>query len=177
MVKPPDSAFLKQAELAQAALKTFTTVQFVKSTAVVKAAIAELVDSTVLFNSYVPGFVSHPLFQEIPPSVFHVLEKFFHKHPNFDVPINYAKIAGLDARVRDSLNQPPSFKNGMCLYSFLPSFPSHPFLFSDLVAPTGPRADKGKKNKTTVRPLYLFPFFSLSYLFLGQASSTLQGVR
>lgn len=121
---PSESSFRKQAELAQEALKNFTAVQSLKSTAVIKTAIDELVDSTILFNNYVPFFVSHSLFQEIPSSVFHVLEKFFYKHPNFDVPANYSKIAGLDARVRDSLNHPAPVKNGMFIY-----FSSYFFLF------------------------------------------------
>lgn len=114
MVKvPSEPAFKKQAETAQDALKNFTAVQSFKSTAVVKAALNDLVDSTVAFNHFAPSFVSHPLFQEIPPAVFHVLEKFIHKNPNFDMPPDYAKVVGLDARVRDFLT-----KKGMFYLSF-----------------------------------------------------------
>jgi hypothetical protein len=117
MVKAPSKlAFKKQAKLAQDALKNFTAVQSFKLTAVVKAALDDLVNSTVAFNHFAPSFVSHALFQEIPPAVFHVLEKFIHKNLNFNMPSDYAKIVGLDARVRDFLS-----KKGTC------SFVSHKF--------------------------------------------------
>jgi len=100
---PSESSFKKQAALVQDLLKNFTAVQHLKSTLVLKAAISELIDSTIAFNHFIPFFLAHPLFQEIPPAVFHVLEKFLHKNPNFDMPSGYAKIVKLDARVRDSL--------------------------------------------------------------------------
>jgi hypothetical protein len=100
---PSESAFKKQADAASDALKTFTAVRDSKSLIIVKAAIAELIDATVGFNNFVPFFVSHALFQEIPPAVFNVLEEFSNKNPKFDMPSAFAKVAGLDARVKDSI--------------------------------------------------------------------------
>lgn len=120
---PSESSFKKQAEIAQDALKNFTAVQSFKSPVVIKAALDELVTSTVAFNSFIPFFLSHPLFQEIPPAVFHVLEKFMHKNPNFDMPSDYAKIVGLDTRIRESLTQQTSLKKGLSLsFIFLARF-------------------------------------------------------
>lgn len=145
---PSESSFKKQAELAQDALKNFTAVQSLKSTALIKAAIDDLIDSTVAFNHFVPFFVSHPLFQEIPPAVLHVLEKYIHKNPNFDMPSDYAKVVGLDARVRDSLSQPAPNKK-------------------DAVSSTVSRAEKNKKGKLAVccRSFLFILSFSLFYLF------------
>jgi hypothetical protein len=114
-VMPSESSFKKQAELASDSLKNFTAVQDLKSSAVIKAAMTELIDATVLFNNFVPFFVSHPLFQEVPSAVFNVLKKFSAKHPSFDMPQTMAKIAGLDARVKDSM----SLKKGFFLFLFM----------------------------------------------------------
>ena len=100
---PSKNAFKKQAEAASEALKAFVAVQNLKSTIIVKAAMTELVDATVGFNAFVPFFVSHVLFQEIPPVVHAVLEKLSIKNPSFDMPPGIAKIAGLDACVRDAI--------------------------------------------------------------------------
>jgi hypothetical protein len=101
---PSESAFKKQAEIASDALKTFTAVQNSSSPTIVKAAVTELIDATIEFNNFVPFFVPHALFQEIPPAVFNVLENFSKKHPNFAMPSAIAKVAGLDARVKDSIS-------------------------------------------------------------------------
>ena len=135
LIMPSENAFKKQAELASEALKAFVAVQNLKSTVIVKAAMTELIDATVGFNTFVPFFVSHPLFQEIPPAVNTVLEKFSIKNPNFDMPPGIAKIAGLDARVRDTMT-----KKGQSLYPlFFPRFLltlSQTFL--SLLVPTKP---------------------------------------
>ena len=161
---PSESSFKKQAALVQDLLKNFTAVQYLKSTVVLKAAISELIDSTIAFNHFIPFFLAHPLFQEIPPAVFHVLEKFLHKNPNFDMPSGYAKIVKLDARVRDSLT--PS--KGMSPFFLCLGILSYLFYFiSDTVAPTGPRVDKNKKGKLAVRLLMLLFIISiLTYFFL-----------
>jgi hypothetical protein len=109
-------------------MKNFSAVQSLKSTIVIKAALNELVDATAAFTDFVPVFTSHPLFQEIPPAVFHLLEKFLHKNPNFDMPPNYSKIVKLDARIRNTLTQTTLDQKVA-------------------VTPTGPRADKSKKGK------------------------------
>jgi len=119
---PSESSFKKQAEIAQDALKNFTAVQFLKSPVVIKAALNELIDATVAFNSFMSFFISHPLFQEIPPAVFHVIEKFMHKNPNFDMPSDYAKIVSLDTRIRDYLTKPSSVKKGMSIFLFFMLF-------------------------------------------------------
>ena len=124
---PSESSFKKQAALAQDSLKNFTAVQSMKSTVVLKAAISELIDSTIAFNHFLPLFLSHPLFQEIPSAVFHVLEKFIHKNPNFDMPSGYSKVVSLDARVRDSLSLPAS--KGMFYSLLVCQFFFNTFLF------------------------------------------------
>lgn len=112
-IMPSENSFKRQADAASDALKVFVSVQNSKSTAVVKAAMTELIDATIGFNNFVPFFVSHSLFQEIPPAVHTVLEKFSKKNPSFDMPASIAKVAGLDARVRDSM---AVAKRGSSLY-------------------------------------------------------------
>jgi len=133
---PSESSFKKQADLAQDALQSFTAVQSLKSPVVIKAALDDLVAATVAFNNFVPFFTSHSLFLEIPPAVFHVLEKFIHKNPNFDMPSDYAKIVGLDTRIREYLAQPVPVKKEPAVVS-------------------APRVDKPKKNKVTSKRLRL----------------------
>ena len=58
------------------------------------------------FNNFVPQYVSHALFQEIPPAVHLAIEDFIAKHPGFELPALTSRIAGLDARVKDSLITP-----------------------------------------------------------------------
>ena len=114
LIMPSENAFKKQAEAASEALKAFVAVQNLKSTIIVKAAMTELVDATVGFNAFIPFFVSHALFQEIPPTVHTVLEKFSIENPSFDMPPGIAKIAGLNARARDTMM---TAKRGTLLYS------------------------------------------------------------
>lgn len=114
---PSESSFKRQADLASDALKTFSAVQSSKSAMVVKAAVIELIEATIAFNDYLPFFLSHSLFQEIPPAVFNALDHFATKNPKFEMPSTIARVAGLDARVKDSLKNP---KKGM--FSFFSSF-------------------------------------------------------
>ena len=139
-IMPSENAFKKQAEAASDALKTFTAIRDSKSLIIVKAAIAELIDATIRFNNYVPFFVSHPLFQEIPPAVFNVLEEFSNKNPKFNMPSSFAKVVGLDARVKDSIAVAAS-KKGMTFFSMLSlSYIS----LSEAAAPSaGARGNKG----------------------------------
>ena len=147
-IMPSESSFKRQAELAQDALKMFTTVRSMKSTPVIMAAITELIDATVGFNNFVPFFVSFPLFQEIPSAVLKALDDFVKVNPDFHMPSGMAKIASLDARARDAAAPP---RKGMviifpCLLLF--------FLFLETVS-SAPRVDK--RSKTTVCPcLHLF---------------------
>ena len=100
-IMPSESLFKRHADLARDALKNFAAVRDLNSSTVVKAAIVELIDATVSFNNFVPFFVPHPLFQEIPPAVHSVLQDFLSKHPSFEMPPSFSKVAGLDARVKD----------------------------------------------------------------------------
>lgn len=131
---PSDSAFKKQAEIAREALTTFNTIRTLNAPGPIKTALEELVTATVrfffnfstvwkiinwfslsqiAFNNFVPFFVTHPLFQEIPPAVHLAIEDFIAKHPGFDMPASTPRIAGLDARVKDSLVSPA--KKGLSL--------------------------------------------------------------
>lgn len=116
---PSESSFKRQADAASDALKTFMAVQSSKSSMIIKAAVIEVLDATIAFNDYLPFFLAHPLFQEIPPAVFSSLEQFANKNPKFEMPSAIARVAGLDARVRDSLRIP---KKGDTLHSPFFSF-------------------------------------------------------
>ena len=111
---PSESAFKRQADIANDALKTFLSVQNSKSNMIVKAAVDELIDATVAFNDFI-FFLAHPLFQEIPPAVFLSLEQFANKHPNFEMPSAIARVGGLDARVKNSI-VPRTVKKGISLF-------------------------------------------------------------
>jgi hypothetical protein len=117
---PSEASFKKQAELAREALTNFNTIRQLKAPGLIKTALLELVETTVrllllsfilrlthiskvAFNNFVPFFVSHVLFQEIPPAVHTAIEDFVSKNPDFEMPPLTHKIAGLDARVKDSL--------------------------------------------------------------------------
>src|SRR5277367_5290977 len=162
-IMPSESAFKKQADIAGDALKTFTAVRDSKSLIIIRAAISELIDATVAFNNYVPFFVSHPLFQEIPPAVFTVLEDFSKKNPKFDMPSTFINVAGLDARAKDSIAA--ANKKGMS--QFYAIFLSFIFLFSESATSLSVvRADKVgviKKSRTSSVSLYFY--FILFYLY------------
>lgn len=118
---PSENSFKKQAEVAREALKNFNMVRALNAPSLVKAALTDLVESTVrfpisfsvellisfffqaAFNNFVPFFVNHSLFQEIPPAVHSVIEDFRLKNPHYDMPSLTLKVAGLAARVKDSL--------------------------------------------------------------------------
>ena len=122
LIMPSENAFKKQAEAASEALKAFVAVQNLKSTIIIKAAMTELINATVGFNAFVPFFVSHALFQEIPPAVHTVLEKFSIKNSSFDMLPGIAKIAGLDARARDAMM---TANFNQTRYAFVLSFSSY----------------------------------------------------
>lgn len=102
-IMPSESSFKQQAELARAALKNFKAIAQLDAPGPVKTAFYELFAATVDFNRFIPFFVSHALFHEIPPLVHTALEEFLVKHPNFERPPAYSKLAGLNARIQDSL--------------------------------------------------------------------------
>lgn len=151
---PSESSFKRQADIASDALKTFSAVQSSKSSMVVKAAVIELIDATIAFNEYLPFFLAHPLFQEIPPAVFNTLEQFGNKNPKFEMPSTIARVAGLDARVKDSLR---IGKQGKISFSLSTIF----FLTTSDSVPVGPRADRvvgivRKAKTSSVSPLLFF---------------------
>jgi hypothetical protein len=113
---PSENSFKQHAEVARSALKTFNAIRQLDAPGPVKTALNELVTATVDFNNYVPFFLSHALFQELPPLVHSTLEDFFSKNPNVEKPPLYAKIAGLNARIKDSLQTPA--KKGESSFSF-----------------------------------------------------------
>jgi hypothetical protein len=140
-VMPSETAFKKQAELAREALTNFNTIRQLKAPGLIKTALSELVEATVCsipfifyfdansfskasFNNFVPYFVSHVLFQEIPPAVHIAIEDFISKNPDVEMPPLTHKIAGLNARVKDFLANPHP-KKGMISFS--------PLVFSHLL--------------------------------------------
>lgn len=155
---PSENSFKQHAELARNALKTFNAVRQLDSSAlpVIKTALNELVNVTVDFTRFIPFFLSHPLFQEIPSLVHSTLEEFFSQHPNFERPSAYPRIVGLHARVQDSIQI--SAKRGT-----YPTFLllSHLIFLAALAAISAAnlRPEKGKKTKTSVS------FFSSSFIF------------
>ena len=100
---PSESSFKHHTELVRNALRTFTTIQQLDAPGPIKTALNELITATADFQNFVPFFVNHTLFLEIPPLVYTTLEEFFSKNPSFDKPPLYGKLAGLNARVKDSL--------------------------------------------------------------------------
>jgi hypothetical protein len=159
---PSESAFKKQAEVANEALKTFTAVQNSSSAMVIKAAVSELVDATAEFNNFVPFFVGHALFQEIPPAVFNTLETFANKNPNFVMPSGIARIAGLDARVKDYLALSKNKKAGKV--SFLLLFLSN--ISARRSSPYWTSYGTSWSYEEVSSLHGLFPPFSLSTVFL-----------
>jgi hypothetical protein len=115
---PSESAFKQQATLARSALKNFQAISQLDAPGPTKTAFYDLVNATVDFNRFVPFFVSHALFQEIPPLVHTTLEDFLAKNPNFERPSTYSKIAGLNARVQDSAQTSAKKGEHTTLHSF-----------------------------------------------------------
>jgi hypothetical protein len=154
-IMPSENAFKKQAELASDALKAFVSVQHVKSTVIIKAAMVDLIDATVAFNTFVPFFVSHALFQEIPPAVHAVLEKFSIKNPTFEMQPGIAKIAGLAARARDALTKKGRHHYSLLLIS-LTCLPDAP-VASRADKPTGTGFMRKPKGPASVSHSYCSP--------------------
>lgn len=102
IVMPSESSFKQHVEQARSALKTFNAIRQLDAPGPVKTAFDELVTITADFNKFVPYFVNHSAFQELPPSVYSTLEDFLSKHPNFEKPANYSRLVGLNARSLDS---------------------------------------------------------------------------
>lgn len=149
-IKTSESSFKNQVELAREALATFNTVRDLNAPGIVRSALNDLIDKTAAFNQYVPYFLSHPSFLEIPPAVFSSIENFRTSHPSFEIPPSFAKVSGLDARVRDALNTKKVSPT-----------------------PTGPRSDRIQKFKGPVSPFFSFSFSRLYFSFLeaGQTYS------
>ncbi|KAF8816870.1 hypothetical protein BYT27DRAFT_7247755 [Phlegmacium glaucopus] len=103
---PSEVNFKKHAETTREALKNFNTVWHLNAPALTKLALEELVSLTVNFNEFVPFFVAHPLFQEIPPAVQNAVQDFSAKNPAVGLPEHTPHIAGLVARIKDSLAPP-----------------------------------------------------------------------
>ena len=111
---PSESSLKHQADAARSALKNFNAIRLLDAPGPVKAAVEELVAATAEFHNFIPFFVNHSLFLEIPPLVYSTLEEFFSKNPNFEKPALYSKIVGLNARVKDTATI--SAKKGMSFY-------------------------------------------------------------
>ena len=106
-------------ELPRSALKAFNAIRLLDAPGPVKTALYDLVTVTSDFNHFVPFFISHALFQEILSLVHSTLEEFLSQHPDFERPPNYSKIAGLHARVQDSIQL--AAKKGMYFPLFVAS--------------------------------------------------------
>ena len=77
-----------------------------------------------------PFFNQHPLFQEMPPAVFTMIDNFQIKHPDFDVPKSLQKVVTLNSKVHDILSANSAKKNK--------------------VTPSGSHSDYIKKSKSPV---------------------------
>jgi hypothetical protein len=105
------------------------------------------------FNLYLT-YTRHPLFQELVPAVHLVVDTFYKEYKDYKVPTQSFMLAGLAARARDARTFPakrgtPSFhtfrifRKAVCL-----------IIADASTAPTGPRAEKAKKNKNSVRLIH-----------------------
>jgi hypothetical protein len=153
-IMPSESSFKKQVEIAREALKNFNTVKTFKSSVVARAAMVELIDATVAFNSFIPFFLKDPAFQEIPTAVHTVLEEYSSQNPSFVMPTLYSKIISLDARVKDFVL---NGKKGMLFFLLFHSTKSYYILLSSSLdsTPSAPRADRVRKPRATVCFFYL----------------------
>jgi hypothetical protein len=66
----------------------------------------------VAFNNFT-RFLSHTLFQEIPPAVHQAVDDFANKNPKFDIPPSFKRVTGLLARIDDHISAAASAKKGM----------------------------------------------------------------
>ena len=113
---PSENTFIQHVEAARAALKNFNAVRQLDVPGPVKTAFNELVAVIAEFNTFVPFFVNHPLFLEIPPLACTALEDFLSKNAAFERPALYAKVTVLNARIKDSIS---GAKKGAWFASFL----------------------------------------------------------
>lgn len=74
------------------------------------------------FNNFLPFFLSHPLFHEIPPAANLAIEDFRAKNPDVELPPLSPKVAGLVARIKDSLASTPSKKGNPFFFFFFLSY-------------------------------------------------------
>ena len=118
---PTKKALLKQAGLAREALQTFLAVHKLGVSNVIHPALVDLINYTVRSRFIHPpskiflfifqaglntftNFLEHPVFQEIPPSVFQAVEDFKGDNPKFVIPDKFSRVAGLNSRIHDHLN-------------------------------------------------------------------------
>ena len=123
-IMPSENTFKHHVEAIRTALKAFEAIRQLDAPGPVKTAFHDLVAVTADLNNFLPFFASHPLFLEVPPLVSTILEDFLAKNPNFERPALYTKVAGLNARIKDS-----SAKKGMSLPLFLILMTSLSFFF------------------------------------------------
>jgi hypothetical protein len=91
----------------------------------------------------VPAFVSHALFQEIPPAAHLALEEYLSKHPSFEKPPGYSRILGLNARIKDAARL--AARKG----TLLPSYPVVHLFFVATANAASLRPEKAKKARTS----------------------------
>lgn len=108
--------------------------------------------------------IAHPLFQELITAAHIAVDKFHQEHKDIKVSTPVYLLSGLNARVKGPRTPPP--KRSSYPYITLRAF--HRALRTVTAdasdSPTGPRADKAKKPKSSVR-LFLPPNILLVYLF------------
>lgn len=129
---PAESTFKKHAELVRDALKNFMTVKSLNSPSLVKTVVSELIDATIAFNPYIPFFLNHALFQELPPAVFNTLNDFAAENPSFVMPKSFDKVSVLNDRVQGSITHAISSKKSESRFSYVLFFV---FLFFFLQVP------------------------------------------
>lgn len=115
---PAESTFKKHAQSIRDALTNFSTVRALKAPALIKTAVLDLIDATIALNPYIPFFLNHALFQELPPAVFTVLSDFAKENPDFAMPKSLDKVSALNDRVQNSITQVIS-KKGKPFSSFI----------------------------------------------------------
>ena len=167
---PSESSFKHQAELARTALQNFHAIRQLDAPALIKSAIEELVVATADFQNFVPFFMSHALFLEIPPLVYSALEDFFSKNPNVDKPLLYGQLAGLNARVKDTLST--SAKKGIPFSYFgRPHLTALAFWFLAALNAANLRSEKkpraAAKSTTGVGPFLFLLDVLFIHLFIG----------
>jgi hypothetical protein len=56
----------------------------------------------VELNAFVPHYVAHPSFQELPPAAMSAINNYHIRHPNSKLPDSFHRLVGLVARVKDA---------------------------------------------------------------------------